>query len=288
MNSLALSLVISGALLHALWNLCAKKAAGGLPFVWLFGLVSLLLALPFGWVSWSANAAQLSGAAWLAIAASALIHALYSLVLQKGYRASDFSLVYPLARGTGPLFAVFGAILVLGEVPSLVGWLGIAAVLFGIVLLAGLTQALALPSEKMRAGFVWGVLTGLCIAAYTLIDGWAVKTLGLAPVLYYALGLLLRSLLLAPQALRQPQALREQWRTNRSYIIAVGVLAPLAYTLVLFVMTMAPLSYVAPVRELSMLLGVVLGARLLRETFAPSRLFGTVCMVVGVVLLALA
>lgn len=288
MNSLALSLVISGALLHALWNLCAKKAAGGLPFVWLFGLVSLLVALPFGWFSWSANAAQLSGAAWLAIAASALIHALYSLVLQQGYRASDFSLVYPLARGTGPLFAVFGAILVLGEVPSLVGWLGIAAVLFGIVLLAGLTQALALPSEKMRAGFVWGVLTGLCIAAYTLIDGWAVKTLGLAPVLYYALGLLLRSLLLAPQALRQPQALREQWRANRAYIIAVGVLAPLAYTLVLFAMTMAPLSYVAPVRELSMLLGVVLGARLLRETFAPSRLFGTVCMVVGVVLLALA
>lgn len=288
MNSVALSLVISGALLHALWNLCAKKAAGGLPFVWLFGLVSLLVALPFGWVSWSANAAQLSGAAWLAIAASALVHALYSLVLQKGYRASDFSLVYPLARGTGPLFAVFGAILMLGEVPNFLGWLGIVAVLLGIVLIAGLTQAFTLPSEKMRAGFVWGGLTGLCIAGYTLIDGWAVKTLGLAPVLYYFLGLLLRSLLLAPQALRRPQALCEQWRANRFYIIAVGVLAPLAYTLVLFAMTMAPLSYVAPVRELSMLLGVVLGARLLREAFVPSRVIGTVCMVVGVVLLALA
>lgn len=271
-----------------MWNLCAKKAAGGLPFVWLFGLVSLLVALPFGWLSWSANAGQLSGAAWLAIAASALVHALYSLVLQKGYRASDFSLVYPLARGTGPLFAVFGAILALGEVPSLLGWLGIAAVLLGIVLIAGLTRAFTLPSEKMRAGFVWGALTGLCIAGYTLIDGWVVKTLGLAPVLYYFLGLLLRSLLLAPQALRQPQALREQWRANRFYIIAVGVLAPLAYTLVLFAMTMAPLSYVAPVRELSMLLGVVLGARLLREAFDPSRVIGTVCMVVGVVLLALA
>lgn len=288
MNSLALSLVISGALLHALWNLCAKKAAGGLPFVWLFGLVSLLVALPFGWVSWSANAAQLSCSAWLAIVASALVHALYSLVLQKGYRASDFSLVYPLARGTGPLFAVFGAILVLGEVPNFLGWLGIAAVLLGIVLIAGLTQAFTLPSEKMRAGFVWGALTGVCIAGYTLIDGWAVKTLGLAPVLYYFLGLLLRSLLLAPQALRQPRALREQWRTNRSYIIAVGLLAPLAYTLVLFAMTMAPLSYVAPVRELSMLLGVVLGARLLREAFDPLRVIGTVCMVAGVVLLAFA
>lgn len=154
MSSLALSLVIIGALLHALWNLFAKKASGGLPFVWLFGIVSLTVALPFGLYSWYANAQQLSAQAWIAIAASALVHVAYSLVLQQGYKQSDFSVVYPLARGSGPLFAVFGAIVLLGEAPSLVGWLGIISILAGIVLISGMAQILATPAARMRAGLL--------------------------------------------------------------------------------------------------------------------------------------
>lgn len=288
MDFAALALVVTGAGFHALWNLCAKKAAGGMPFVWLFGVVSLAVSLPFGLVSWHANAQQLGLQAWGAIAGSALVHLAYSLVLQKGYRESDFSIVYPLARGTGPLFAVFGAIVVLGEAPSLPGWLGILAILAGILLISGMARTLSAPSPKTRAGLFWGAVTGLFIAAYTVIDAWAVKALGIAPVLYYVLGLALRTLFLMPQALRRRQDLRAQWQANRRYIIAVGILSPLAYTLVLFAMTMAPLSYVAPVRELSMLLGIVFGASLLREALTPSRLVGTVCMIAGVVLLACA
>lgn len=286
MNPDALSLVIAGALLHALWNLFAKKASGGLPFVWLFGIVSLAVALPFGFSSWYANSQQLTVQAWFAIAASALVHIAYSLVLQKGYRESDFSIVYPLARGTGPLFAVFGSIVVLGEAPSLLGWLGILAVLVGILLIAGFAQVVSVPSPKARAGLLWGTITGISIAAYTVIDGWAVKALGISPVLYYVLGLALRTIILAPHALRDLQGLRIQWQLNNRYIVAVGMLSPLAYTLILFAMTMAPLSYVAPIRELSMLLGVLFGAKLLREAFAPSRIIGTACMVAGVVMLA--
>jgi drug/metabolite transporter (DMT)-like permease len=288
MNSTALSLVVAGALLHALWNLFAKKASGGLPFVWLFGLVSLAVAIPFGVSAWYANSAQLTLQAWIAIAASALVHLVYSLVLQKGYRESDFSVVYPLARGTGPLFAVFGAMLVLGEVPSLLGWIGIAAVLMGIFLISGVAQVFIAPPPKARAGLFWGVITGLFIAAYTVIDGWAVKGLGIAPMLYYFLGLALRTAMLAPRALKDPSGLRAQWRLNRRYILAVGMLAPLAYSLILFAMTMAPLSYVAPVRELSMLVGVLFGTKLLRESFIPSRMIGTACMVAGVVMLGFA
>ncbi len=288
MNSAALSLVVAGALMHALWNLFAKKASGGLPFVWLFGIVSLVVALPFGFSSWYANSQQLTVQTWAAIAGSALVHIAYSLVLQKGYLESDFSIVYPLARGTGPLFAVFGAIVVLGEAPSLLGWMGIFAVLTGILLISGTAQVFSAPSPKARAGLIWGTVTGVFIAAYTVIDGWAVKALGIAPVLYYVLGLTLRTIILTPQALRDPQGIRSQWRLNRRYIVAVGILSPLAYTLVLFAMTMAPLSYVAPIRELSMLLGVLFGAKLLRESFVPSRVIGTAFMVAGVVMLALA
>jgi drug/metabolite transporter (DMT)-like permease len=286
MNSAALSLVVAGALLHALWNLFAKKASGGLPFVWLFGIVSLVVALPFGLSSWYANSQQLTVQAWAAIVGSALVHIAYSLALQKGYRESDFSIVYPLARGTGPLFAVVGAIVVLGEVPSLLGWLGIFTVLTGIFLISGIDQVLSAPSLQVRAGLLWGTVTGISIAAYTVIDGWAVKSLGIAPVLYYVLCLTLRTIVLTPQALRDPQGIRTQWRMNRRHIVAVGVLSPLAYTLILFAMTMAPLSYVAPIRELSMLLGVLFGAKLLRESLVPSRVIGTACMVAGVVMLA--
>lgn len=286
MNSDALSLVVAGALCHALWNYFAKKASGGLPFVWLFGLVSLAIAVPFGFSSGYANAHQLTVQAWFAIMGSALVHVLYSLVLQKGYREGEFSVVYPLARGTGPLFAVFGAIVVLNESPSFLGWLGIFAVLTGIVLMAGAGRVAFLVTSRARAGVFWGIITGLTIAAYTVIDAWAVKTLGMAPVLYYVLGLAIRSMLLAPQALGDLQSLKAQWRSNRRYIVAVGVLSPLSYTLVLFAMKMAPLSYIAPVRELSMLVGMLLGARLLREAFVPSRIVGTACLIAGIVMLA--
>ncbi len=288
MNASALLLVITGALLHALWNVSAKKASGGLPFVCLYGIVSLAVVFPFGLAAWNANSQQLSVVAWAAITGSAVIHAVYSLVLQRGYAASDFSIVYPLARGTGPLFAVFGAIVFLGEAPSLLGWLGIVSVLGGILLISGATQVFTVQTANARAGLLWGATTGACIAAYTLIDGWAVKTLAIAPVLYYVMGLALRTLILAPQALRDLRGLRSQWRSNCRHILAVGILSPLAYTLILFAMTMAPLSYVAPLRELSMLLGVLFGAKLLREAFNPLRLIGTVCMVAGVVMLACA
>lgn len=283
----ALILVISGALLHATWNFFAKKASGGLPFVWLFGLVSITAALPFGLAAWSAHAAPLTWHAWLTIIASAAAHVVYMLTLQKGYRAADFSVVYPLARGTGPLFAVAGAILVLAEAPRFLGWLGIGAITAGIFLISGSTELFS-ASRRSVPGMLWGCLTGLFIAVYTLIDGWAVKVVGLPPVLFYVLGLGLRTLLLAPLALRQPQSLVEQWRQNKGCILAVGMLSPLAYTLVLFAMTRAPLSYVAPIREISMLAGAWVGARMLRERFSVARVAGIVLMVTGVVLLAVA
>ncbi|MCG2577838.1 DMT family transporter [Dechloromonas sp. XY25] len=287
LDQTALLLVVTGALCHASWNLLAKKAAGGLPFVWLFGLVSTVLAVPFGIYAWIENAVPLTAVAWLAIAGSALMHLVYSLVLQQGYRKSDFSVVYPLARGTGPLFSVSGAILVLGEMPNVAGWIGILALLAGIFLISGIHRVHKATTPHAKAGLLWGSLTGLCIAAYTLLDGWAIKALGLSPLLFYVLCLWLRTLMLTPQALRDVSALRAEWGRNRKAIVAVGILSPMAYLLVLFAIKAAPLSYIAPLRELSMLIGVYLGTRVLREALLPSRLIGTLSMIIGVVLLAL-
>ena len=287
MDSIALILVITGALCHAAWNLLAKKASGGLPFVFLFGVVASTAALPFAVWAWHENPLPLTWLAWAAIAGSALMHAVYSLVLQQGYRNSDFSVVYPLARGTGPLFSVTAAIALLGEMPNQAGWIGILALLAGIFLISGAHRIHRAATERARAGLFWGSLTGLCIAAYMVIDGWAIKVLGLSPLLFYVLCLGLRTVILAPQALRNMPALRAEWLRSRRYIIAVGLLSPLAYLLVLFAVQRAPLSYVAPMRELSMLVGVYLGTRLLREALLPSRLIGTAFMIAGIVALAL-
>lgn len=286
MDLIALALVLTGALCHASWNLISKRVGGGLYFVTLYGLVSSLLMLPFALHAWSHLSAPLGSLAWAAIVGSALIHAVYSLILQKGYRAADFSLVYPLARGSGPLFAVFGAVLLLGELPTTLGLIGIAAILAGILLIAGLAEARR--STTLQAGIFWGSLTGLSIAAYTVLDGWAIKVLGLAPVLYYGLSLLVRNLMLLPQALRRHDLLIAEWHAKWRAIVLVGLLSPLAYTLILIALTRAPLSYVAPLRELSMLIGVYAGARVLAERLSLSRLLGTACMLTGAACLALA
>ena len=282
----ALGLVIVGALLHALWNFCAKRASGGAPFVFLYGLVSCVAAGPICMAYGYTALTQLSGFAWLAIIASSVVHILYSLVLQHAYRVSDFSLVYPLARGSAPLLSVLGALLWLGEWPTATGALGIACLILGVLFISGAPQLLhsRLDSRCVR-GLLWGLLTGACIACYTLIDGWAIKVLQLPPALYYALGLLLRTGLLWPWLGRSHRQLRAEWQRHWPLIISVGLLSPLAYLLVLSALTRAPLSYVAPARELSMLIGAWLGAKLLQEANVALRLWGILLLSGGVLLL---
>ena len=265
MNTSTLALVLAGAVCHALWNIAAKRAAGGSAFVWLFGCVSVLAAAPVAlWVGWW-HPQNFNNTMWLAVLASAVVHVVYSLVLQKAYAISDFAVVYPVARGMGPLLSVLGAVMLLGEIPSALGWLGVALVLLGVLLTAGvrnLAGASTTALQRRQLGVLWGFMTGLCIAGYTVIDGWAVKSLGMHPVLFYAAGLLLRTLVLAPWAWRDRDQLASQWQRNRRALLIVGLLSPLAYLLVLFALQQAPLSYVAPVREISMLFGTLAGAYL--------------------------
>ena len=278
MDPIALALVLGGASLHATWNLFAKKAAAGLPFIWLYDLLSVLVFAPFALWAWRGAGAPLGPAAWAAIAGSSVAHQLYALALQRGYREGDFSVVYPVARGSGPLVAVLAAVALLGERPPAAAWAGIGAILLGIALISGLRLRGRRGARPTGPGLLWGLLTGAMIATYTVIDGWTMGRLRVEPIVYYVLGL----------ALRDTPALREQWRRNARAIVAVGVLSPLAYLMVLYAMGRAPLAYVAPARELSLLIGMMLGAWVLREPVGPARLLGAGSMLAGVVLLALA
>lgn len=288
MTVTALLLVLVGSALHAIWNIVAKQSAGGPAFVMLFGWVSVVAVTPLAIREWLALPQTPSAMILLAALCSAAIHVIYSLVLQKGYRVSDFAVVYPVARGVGPMLSVAGSVVLLGESPSSLGWAGIGAIVAGVLATAGAFEVLLAGNKNRQSGVLWGTLTGVCIASYTVVDGWAVKSLGAAPVLFFAVVLWLRALLLMPLAFRPENGLRDCWKNNRAAVVMVGVLSPTAYLMVLFALQLAPVTYVATTREVSMLMAAFLGAKFLREPIRGTQVAGAILLLVGVVTLALA
>ncbi len=288
----ALALVLTAALLHALWNIAAKRAGGNHHFALLSVLMTVVLwtpvALWFGVSEW-----RLWGVAeWSVLAASALTHVLYFSVLLTGYRKADLTVVYPVARGSGPLLASVGAVLVLGETITLLGALGIVAVCGGVFLIAGGPQLFARNGSAAHAkaitGVRWGAATGALIACYTVIDGYAVKVLLIGPVLVDYVGNVLRLPLLALPVLHDKTGFAPACRTQWKPALVVAVLGPLGYVLVLYAVKMAPLSHVAPAREVSMLFAALIGGRLLGEGERALRLVGAGCIAAGVIALATA
>ena len=289
MSAASLALVVLAAVIHATWNLLAKRAANSGPaFVFAYTLLSAVFYAPWvAWILWH------DGMAWSwAIAACLLLtgglHLTYSLCLQRGYRAADLSVVYPVARGSGPALATLGALLLLGEVPTLQGLAGLALVVGGIGLIATGAAGNKAHRAPVGAGVRWGLATGALIASYTVVDAWGVKVLAIAPVLldWFANGV--RLAMITPWIVRDRRwigAMRGHW----GLAAAVGALAPMSYILVLTAYRAgAPVTLVAPARELSMMVAAVLGILVLREPAGKARIAGCVLLTGGVVLLGLA
>jgi drug/metabolite transporter (DMT)-like permease len=285
MTPFAIALVLLSALLHALWNFAAKRARGGPAFVWLFGVFEVCLYLPFVIYLILAEAPGLNLIDLLFIMGSASLHLGYFLLLSRGYQLGDLSLVYPLARAIGPLIATIAAIALFAERPTLLAFLGGLLICGGVFWLTGdlrkLRQSDSLP------GVLYAGLTGLSIAAYTLWDSYAVSRLLIAPLIYQWGIDACRLLLLTPYNLRHWQAVRDSWREDRWKALVVGVLSSLSYLLMLAALAFSPVSYVAPLRVISTLIGVMLGTRFLGEGDVLRRLSAAGAMMLGVFALSL-
>ena len=285
MTLFALGLVLAAAVMHATWNLLAKRAGGGVAFVWLFGALSAVIYAPLAAAVVLLQRPHLGPVELLFMAGSAMLHLAYFLMLQQGYRVGDLSLVYPLARGTGPLLSTTAAIALFGERPTplaLAGALLIAGSVFIFTGGAGVRRGAGAGSAV-----AYGLVTGAIIAVYTLWDKQAVSVVLIPPLLLDWAANLGRALLLTPLALRRPAAVRAAWRDHRREVLGIAVLTPLSYILVLTALVSTPVSYVAPAREISILIGAILGARLLADGDARRRLIAAGAMVAGVVALAL-
>lgn len=291
MSAAALALVLAAALLHALWNVAAKKASGNHHFALVTTSLVVAIWAPLGlWVAWY-DVPRWGWLEWALVTASGIANLVYFNVLLRGYRVSDLTVVYPVARGTGPLISAFGAMLLLGEPLTATGLAGILAITFGVFMIAGgpglwrAAHDLA-RRERVRAGLLYGAITGGLIAVYTLVDGYAVKVMLMSPILIGWLGNLLRLPFMLPGALRDLPGLHEAWRLQWRHALVVAVISPFAYGLVLYAVQTAPLSHVAPMRELSMLFAALFAGSLLGEGDRGPRIAGAACIAGGVMALA--
>jgi drug/metabolite transporter (DMT)-like permease len=285
MTGLAIALVLGAALIHASWNYILKKSGGGIGFVWMFAALSSLLYAPLALGVSLYTGFTLTPLALGCIAASAVLHTGYYLLLDRGYRHGDLSVIYPLARATGPLLTIAVAIAILGERPGPLALGGAGLVVGGAFFLAASPARLRQPGALRGVGFA--LLTGCMIASYTVVDKQAVSAVLVPPLVLDWGANLGRVIVMTPLALRHGAGVRAAWRERRGAVIAVALLCPLSYIMVLSAMAFTPVSYVAPAREISILFAALMGAHWLREGDVARRIAAALAMALGVVALAL-
>ena len=285
MTSGALALILAAAVIHATWNLLNKQASGHATFTWLVAVLSALFYAPVTITIIEIWQLKIGTVEIGMMAGSAALHTAYFVLLNQGYRAGALSLVYPLARGTGPLLSSIAAIVILGERPSMVAGIGALLIIGGVVILTGNLAQLSRSESRPAVGYA--LITGLFIAAYTLWDKQAVSHYAIAPLVLDWGANIGRSIMLTPFAFIYSDQAIDEWREHKWEAIAIAVLIPLSYILVLTAMRFTPVSYVAPAREISILIGTAMGARLLAEGDAPRRLGAACAMVLGVAFLAI-
>jgi drug/metabolite transporter (DMT)-like permease len=284
LSSTAVALVLSAALCHALWNLALKKV--GNPSIGFVGMIATLETLV--WIPAVLLAANLDRIltikGLLAVTVSALLHIAYFWLLAGAYKKNDLGIAYPIARATGPLLSGIFAIVVLLERPSSTEIFGAITIICGSLFI-GLSQGKTIAAESIWGNVRLAVFCGVAIAAYTVWDQHAVSTWELPVVAFYWGQLLVRAVVCSPWFLRDKNNLGQQFKTHWKSLLAIAILSPLAYQLVLQAMTIAPLSLVAPLRETSILFAIILGSLFLKEQNTGRRMFGAGLMLVGLITL---
>ena len=289
MTALSLVLVLLSAVAHSSWNLLLKRSADPETFAWCLLVTASVLLAPLGVALLWFNPVGFPGL-WFVLATIGL-HVFYFNLLSRGYAQGDLSLVYPVARGMGPMLVPVLAVIILDETIKPLAIAGIAAIIGGIYTISwwgNFHQVLRSPMLFLRsAGMRYAVLTGLTIAAYSIVDKQGVGHV--QPILYMYFLSIGTAVMLAPYILfhKGVAAVSAEWRANAVPITVAGLLTFAAYGLVLTAFSLSRVSYVAPAREVGIVIGVLMGVYLLKEPFGGGRLLGSGFIVGGLALIAL-
>jgi drug/metabolite transporter (DMT)-like permease len=270
----ALALALVAACLHALWNLLIAAARDAEAATAVALGVSVLVFAPIAAASWDMSAEALPYAA-----ASSALHLAYFALLAAAYRRADLSLVYPLARGLGPVLVLVVSLAALGAELSTGESLGVVLVAAGVLIVARLRL------RADREGILLSLGVAACIAAYTLVDKEGMRHAAPVPYLEVAL--------VAPAAAYASVIAVKRGRRTlgdalgpRTAVAGMAMFG--AYALVLAALSIAPAAPVAAVRETSIVIATALAAVLLRERVGALRLAGAVLVAGGVLTLAIA
>lgn len=265
-------LALAAAVLHAGWNLWVKQSGDRWIALWgqmtCAGIASAVILLVVGGAH---------NIAWWPFIVSGLIHVVYISSLAHAYNLGDFSVTYPIARGTGALLAAIGGILFLSDSLSVVAVLGICISTAGIMLLAGRAD-----SSHVSAA----LLVAVTIGAYSVVDGYGSRQMGgnLYPLLLFiATGTSLTATgLVRGRAADMVSALRLSWHR----FTFAGLASLLTYWMVLIAMQRAPIGYITALRESSVVIVALVGTRylgekdMLRRTIAASIVVAGLCVLV--------
>jgi drug/metabolite transporter (DMT)-like permease len=282
MPVLAIALLLTSAFLHALWNLFLKRSqekyiAMGWQVI-ISGVLALFLLLFTGLPPRSM---------WLFALISMGLEAVYFILLSNAYSDHDFSLVYPIARGTAPAFLMLWSVLFLKEQVSLSGIIGVSLIVCGMVIIGATSLIQSRGSRLHLKGVAIALLVALIISLYTLIDGTAVKN---GPALPYALTMFIFvPVLTTTYNIRRFgwQPFLAAWKGPRIPLILAAVLGVVAYLLALIAYSFAPLSYSGAIREVSVVIGSFFGWLFLEEPMGGTRVVGSTVIFAGILVIAL-
>ena len=290
MDPIVIALVLVSALLHVAWNVRLKTAGDPLRTATIGMVAAAAIIVPAGVAWWWLNGRAALPVEGVALAVvSGIVEAGYFVLLSAAYRRGDLSVVYPVARGTAPLLAVVIGVGLLGERLGLAGSLGVALLLIGFLWLQRPWRALRGERARPDAALLFALATGVTIAAYSAID--RVGTRLIEPVPYAAILWLVASVVLVLWVtfVAGGEIRREGREATRRAAVG-GWITLVAYLLILVALSVAPLSGVAPLRELATVAAAAWGAvRLGEATDRPDtirRVGASVLIVAGALLLA--
>jgi drug/metabolite transporter (DMT)-like permease len=280
----ALALVIVAAALHATWHFLVKRTEQRQLFTgWVLAVAALLyspILLFF---------APIVRAVWPYAVVSAIVQGTYFVLLVRAYERADFSVAYPIARGSAPALLTLWGIVFLGEHLTLIGVLGLACLLIGLLIVG-----LGFPSRRSerimtngRAIFI-ALGVALCISIYSAIDGKVVRNTPVLPYLAFVTvltGVVVTPFIFAHYGMQQAIAC---WRAQKLRIIVVGILPSIPYFLILRVYAISGVSYAGALREVSIVFAALAGRFLLGEPFGAFRLVGSLLIFAGIVVIAVA
>ena len=277
----AIGLLLAAAVLHTTWNLLLKQAGEKYMATWWGAAIGSIVFLP---VMFYIGVPVRT--VWPILFVSSLFEIGYYIVLAEAYKDSDFSLVYPMGRGTAPALIAVWAAIFLGERFTFGGVTGIVVIIAGLLIVGGssLFQTHARPHLR---GILLALLLALLISIYSTLDGIAVKQTAALP--YVILLFLCVPIFTAPLIFRQYgwSKLKDDLWTHPWQLAAIGILTIGAYSLALWAYSIAPLGYAGAVREVSVVMAAFAGWQFLGEKLGGLRVIGAVIIFIGILVIAI-